>query len=309
MRVLMTGATSMIGIALGRELLKQGHEVVAVCRKISADLEALFKQGNLSVVPRTMAEYENFLDVYSEPVDVAVLLAWNGTRGSDRDSLIMQKQNFAYTAALLPQLYDVGCRKFVTAGSQAEYGPWLREEKLTEDVIPHPNTEYGKYKLTLYEYAKAFCAERACTLVEPRFFSLYGENDYDGTLIKMLLRKMQRNEACALTECTQRWDYLHIDDAARGLALLVAGNVPAGVYNFGSGESHELKYYVEKIHQLTKSASPLCYGAVPYPPTGAVNTNPDVGKLMSLGWFPQIPFEAGIRQIIEHEVQLKCRNE
>ena len=40
-----------------------------------------------------------------------------------------------------------------------------------------------------------------------------------------------------------------------------------------------------------KSSSVLNYGAIPYPSTGMVNVNPDIEKLKSIGWKPEVTFE------------------
>lgn len=59
------------------------------------------------------------------------------------------------------------------------------------------------------------------TLLEPRFFSLYGPNDYEGTMIISVLKKMLKDLSCDLTECIQIWDFLYIDDAIDALVILI----------------------------------------------------------------------------------------
>lgn len=53
--------------------------------------------------------------------------------------------------------------------------------------------------------------------------------------------------------------------------------------------------------QVTQSKSELHYGAVPYPKTGIVNVNPDVHKLMAMGWKPKVNFSEGINRILEEK--------
>jgi nucleoside-diphosphate-sugar epimerase len=113
-----------------------------------------------------------------------------------------------------------------------------------------------------------------------------------------MLKKMLANQPCNLTECKQLWDFLYIDDAIDGLVKLIENHCEAGIYNFGSGESKSLKYYVEKMYQVAGSHSQLNYGVVPYPVTGMVNANPSVEKLKGIGWKSQTFFEDGLRQII-----------
>lgn len=298
MRIVISGATSMIGSALTNALLDQKYDVIAIVRKNSSKTGVLNRSPNLSIVECNMEDYSSLSDLIDGKVDVAVSVAWNGTRGADRNNKNLQEENYKNSISFLEAMISKGCRKFLTAGSQAEYGLWNKNEKLSEEEVPNPITEYGKYKLKFYEYAKDYCKSNDCKLIEPRFFSLYGPNDYEGTLIMSILHKMVENEPCELTECLQLWDFLYIDDAIDGLITLIETEVEEGIYNFGSGYSVPLKIYIEQMKKITNSSSELKYGAIPYPSTGVVNANPDVKKLRSIGWKTITSFENGILTIL-----------
>ena len=299
MRIVISGATSMIGAALTNKLLENTHEIIAVVRPNSKKTVVLNQSSNLSIVECNMEDYSELNNLIQGKVDVAISTAWNGTRGADRNDEELQIENYKNSISFLEAAISKECKKFLTAGSQAEYGLWTKSKKLTEEEIPHPNTQYGVYKLKFYEYAKECCRSRECKLIEPRFFSLYGPKDYEGTLVISTLKKMLENKPCELTECIQLWDFLYIDDAIDGLVKLVVDDVPEGIYNFGSGYSAPLKEFVEQMKETTNSVSELRYGAIPYPATGIVNVNPDVKKLMNCGWIPKIEFDEGIKRICE----------
>lgn len=191
-----------------------------------------------------------------------------------------------------------GCQTIMTAGSQAEYGPTTKIEKIKETDPCNPNTEYGKAKLKLYRDAVQMCAS-GIRLIEPRFFSLYGPYDSQETMIISMIRNMMQDKPCMLTECIQKWDFLYIDDAIEALYGLICYENAEGVYNFGSGTSYELKKYVETMHRITNSKSVLEYGAVPYPETGIVHTNPSVERLQNeINWKPKTSFEEGIYRVM-----------
>lgn len=103
-------------------------------------------------------------------------------------------------------------------------------EQIAENSECSPNTEYGKAKLAFYEKLSASCAKAGISYKEPRFFSLYGPDDYTGTMILSILRDMLANRPCRLSECRQMWDYLYIDDAIEGLIRLCKEPCPDGVY-------------------------------------------------------------------------------
>lgn len=60
----------------------------------------------------------------------------------------------------------------------------------------------------------------------------------------------------SLGACTQKWNFLYIDDLARGMAALCEASESAfeglknPVFNFGGAETKVLKEFVEEIHEL-----------------------------------------------------------
>lgn len=190
----------------------------------------------------------------------------------------------------------IGCKAVISAGSQAQYGPM---EGLTdEDADCRPNTEYGKWKHRYYEDGMEFCGRNGISFKEARFFSLYGEDDNERTMICAILSDMMENKACRLTECIQLWDFLYIEDAVDGLFRLMDTECADGAYNFGSGDVRPLKEFVMEMYKITNSRSRLLFGAVPYPETGMVNICPDIRKLQQqTGWQAKISFSDGIRRV------------
>ena len=301
MKILIVGATSMIGAALTERLLNNEHQVIAVMRPQSSKRQELEKLPIIKSVFCNMEDYGTLSERIDGKVDAAVLLAWSGIRGQARMDAAIQRQNEVYNTSLLPQLCKLGCQTIMTAGSQAEYGPWSSEQAQSEDSPTCPNTEYGKSKLRFYHTAHAFCQSQGISLIEPRIFSAYGPNDNENTLIMSLMRLMLKNEPCSMTSCVQMWDYVYIDDVVTGLVKLLTEDHPEGVYNFGSGDCRPLKEYVEEMYRITGSSSVLHYGAVPYPATGIVNIHPDISKLRSIGWTPAVTFAEGFQRIIKEK--------
>lgn len=293
MRIMITGATSMIGWALTQKLVEQGHRVVAVVRRETDELKTLQEAGRVEVIRCDMSEYGSALGRIDGTIDAAALLAWNGTRGTARMDAGQQQKNLEYSLAAVKSVLEAGCKRIVTAGSQAEYGP--HTEQITEETLCTPNTEYGKAKLAFYQQTDKLCAEAGAICIEPRFFSLYGPGDYEGTMISSILRDMATNRPCKLTQGIQMWDFLYIDDAIEALARLCTSQCAAGVYNFGSGDVRQLRAYVEEMAEITKTDSALLFGEVPYPETGMVSLWPSVSKLKrAIQWEPKVSFGKGI---------------
>lgn len=295
MKILIIGATSMIGKALCRRL-EGWSEIIAVVREGKENIEL---GENIEIVSSDMCNYSNIAEVIDGKIDAAVLLAWQGTRGNERNSHVIQKQNYDYNMVLIDELIKLNVGKIIIAGSQAEYGVMSGERMVDEKTEACPNTEYGKYKLKLYLDAKQKCDNKGITLIEIRIFSLYGPTDYENTLIMSTLKKMINNEKCNLTECSQLWNFLYIDDAIEAMVRLLLSDCEAGVYNLASKDTKTLKEFIMEMYVISESYSKMNFGTVDYPKTGKVNLNPSIEKLEAIGWKGNVSFEEGIRRILK----------
>ena len=296
MRVLVTGATGFIGLGIVERLLKGGHKVVSVVRRESKRRKHLPEHPLHTVIERNIPEYDDLASEISGEIDCAVHLSWNGTRGADRDDPVQQRLNHDCSIGLVRWLADTGCKKIFLAGSQAEYGQ--REGLLSEDMVCSPVTEYGKTKLRIYQDALNICEGRHVTLIEPRYFSVYGARDDKSTMVITTLKKMMDNQDCEFTKAVQMWDFLYIDDAIEALYGLITADCESGIYNFGSGDTRQLKSFILEMKEAAGSESKLIFGAVPYHEKGMVSIAPDVTKLKSsIGWEPKVTFSEGIKRI------------
>lgn len=295
-KIVVTGATSFIGIHLIEQLLAKEYYVYAIVRRNSKNLYRLIPKPNLNIIELDMEEYSDIPSFIKE-AECFCHLAWDGVRMPQRDNREIQQRNYWCSVEAMKAAKKIRCQRFIGIGSQAEYGKMTG--KITEEYPCNPNTEYGKAKLetknTLEELSKRLNIE----FVWVRVFSLYGKYDYKGSLIMSCIDKMKKNDKIELTQCIQMWDYLHVYDAARAIIALIEHMEPAEIYNIASGDSKELKAYVEDMRHWLKSKSVVEYGAIPYVDNNIVNFEPSVDKLKKdTGWIPKIDFQDGINMLI-----------
>ncbi|MEY8326731.1 NAD(P)-dependent oxidoreductase [Lachnospiraceae bacterium 54-11] len=297
---IITGATSFIGIHLTERLILEGWKVYAVIRKESNKVALLPESERLKIINFNMNEYRQLGKTIKEACDVYVSLAWNGTRGSGRLDASLQEDNYKYSMMALEAIKEIGCKLVISAGSQAEYGKM--QGKIDEEAMCNPDTEYGRWKLRYYEEGMNYCKRYNISFKEPRFFSLYGADDNECTMVLSILKNMIKGLPCEMTQCIQLWDFLYIDDAIDGVYRLMNMECEDGIYNFGSGDIRPLKEFVEEMYKLTGSTSSLMFGAVPYPANGMVNACPDISKLQKqTGWKVNTTFSEGIKKIINYK--------
>jgi nucleoside-diphosphate-sugar epimerase len=297
-RVVITGATSFIGCHLINKLSQLDYYIYAIVRPNSKNLSKLEKFTNLETIEVDLDNSELISSKIKSKCDVFFHLAWDGTRGSARDDHDLQYKNYVNSIKTVEVANKLGCSVYIDAGSQAEYG--LYNEVITEDTPCLPVTEYGKYKYNFFKDALVLCKKYGMAFKEPRFFSLYGPDDYEETMIISILKKMINNEDCNMTAGIQNWNFLHIDDAVEGIVKLCDTKCADGPYNFGSDDTRQLRKFIETMYTITNSTSKLNFGAIPYPATGMVSIQPNNSKLKKeTGWTPKISFEDGIKEIFD----------
>lgn len=143
-KVIITGATGMIGRTLIEYLLKKNIEILAIIRKESQRAENLPKHKNLQVIECNLDNICN-LKTNENYYDTFFHLAWDGTFGKARDDVYTQNLNIKYTLDAVKLAKEMGCNSFIGAGSQAEFG--RIEGKISENTNTNPENAYGIAKL------------------------------------------------------------------------------------------------------------------------------------------------------------------
>lgn len=297
MKFVITGATSFIGLELINYLLAHNHSVVAVCRPNSKGLS--FIPHGVEIVISDMCDYGNLYNEIHE-ADSFINLAWSGTGHDGRNVVDVQNENITYTTAAMFAAVKMGCKLFLEAGSQAEYGS--TSEPQSEDSICNPFSEYGKAKLKVKEELFKLSEQLGIKYIHLRIFSIFGENDHPWTLVMSAVDKMLKNESMDLSPCSQNWNYVYVKDAVRMMATLCEKSVENPsfqheVYNIASDDTRQLKEFVERIKILTNSVSSLNYGA--NIPQNMVSLQPNMSKTRTIvGVLNEYTFDDVVRIII-----------
>ena len=288
----------MIGVALIEECLRHDIEIYAVVRSSSG------KAGRLPLSDKIHLTYYSLEDLSDLPgripggCDTFYHIAWGNTGEARNKSTELQSRNIFYTLQAVRAAAELGCRRFIGAGSQAEYGP-MDVEKISPDSPVNPSTPYGASKLAAGHLAGMLCRELGMECIWPRIFSVYGKYEKETTMVASGLRKMLAGQPTEFTPAMQRWDYLYSKDAGRAFYLIGEKGKGGSVYCVGSGQARPLKEYIEEMAALTGAGKPGI-GAKPYPPGAVMNLCADIGTLTGdTGFIPEYTFEQGIRETIE----------
>ncbi|MEG1427858.1 MAG: NAD(P)-dependent oxidoreductase, partial [Oscillospiraceae bacterium] len=118
-KVIVTGATSMVGAALVNACLQQNVGVLAIVRPHTKRLSRLPKSPLLQIQELDLCDLQNISEI-KETYDVFYHFAWSHTAKGERNNPLLQNENIQTTLAAVELAHILGCKKFIGAGSQAE---------------------------------------------------------------------------------------------------------------------------------------------------------------------------------------------
>lgn len=295
MRFVVTGASSFLGSAVVKKLREEGHKVTE------------FRHS-----------YEEDEDDLPHRADAWIHFAWAGKGSEGRQDEEVQGYNIGMSMGALEKAIELNCKKFIFAGSQAEYGRAQDGSLKNEDGPAEPVSAYGDAKLLFSKLARtridAYNREENCPrpmrYVHMRLFSVYGPGDHKESLINTLVNKLYNGESVELGNCGQQWNYMYIDDAVDAVFTLCT-KFTGDTYNIASEDTRPLKEYVEEAAKLiaayreektgeaVNASELLHFGAREDNAEGAADLSPDTTKIKALGFESKTSFAEGIRKILE----------
>ena len=296
MRAIVTGATGAVGMALISELEKNCVETLVLCRRGSARNQRISEGKYVKKLECSLEELDGV--ELSEEYDIFYHLAWEGTTGDARNDMYLQTRNIKYTLDALSLAKRAGCKTFVGAGSQAEYG--RVEGKISPDTPCFPENGYGIAKLTAGRMCSVVAEKMGIRLVWARILSVYGPYDTERSMVMSTIIKLMAGEKPSFTAGEQIWDYLYSADAARALYLLGVTEKAKGVYCLGGGKPEALRDYITKIRDIVAPEGELGLGAIPYGKGQVMYLCADIDKLKNdTGFEPEVSFADGIKMTAE----------
>lgn len=295
-RAVITGATGAIGTALINELISNGVEVLVVTRRESK------RNGVLPVHPLVKTVFCPLEEIASlegdgSPYDVFYHFAWGGTTGKARNDMYLQNLNVRYALDAVKAAKALGCRTFIGAGSQAEYG--RTKERMTPQTPVFPETGYGMAKLCAGQMTRELAHSLGLRHIWTRVLSVYGENDGESSMVSSTVKKLKGGERPVFTSGSQSWDYLYSGDAARAFYLLGEKGIDGKTYVVASGKDMPLRNYIEILRDVVSPGAELGFGEYKTE-TEPLGIRADISELtLDTGFAPSVDFAEGIRRISE----------
>ena len=300
--VIVTGATSMLGIATIQKCIENNVRVTALSRRNSRRKKYLPQSALLSLTECDLNAL-NEITLPEENYDVFYHFGWGFTDRSTRDDPVLQSKNIKYTLDAVQMAHKYGCKKFVGAGSQAEYG--FHNEMITENTSVRPEVCYGYTKYAAGKLAEKLCDRLGIICIWTRTFSVYGKYDGENTMISYALRQYRKGQSASFSSGMQMWDFLFEEDAGEYFYLLGEKTDRSIVVNVASGNAKLLREYIKEMADALNGKNegrPFQYELEESINMSLNGIYPNVDRLREItGYIPQINFVEGIKRIWEYD--------
>ena len=232
MKVLITGASGFIGLAILKRLLKvENIEILAITRKLRAELP---KNYNLAWVESNLDDHEKINKIINDFQPLVIIhLAWADIPNF---SLETSLKNLNTSIAFFEAIFkSESCSKILVAGSCFEYNQKIGE--CTEGQAIFAKDSFTWSKLSLLDYLLINCASRNINLGWFRLFYVYGPRQRKESLLPTLVDYLKNKEVPKLNTPKNSNDFIYVDDVAKAFELALKKDFKSGIFNLGSGQS------------------------------------------------------------------------
>lgn len=296
-KVIISGADGFVGSNTVEYFLSQGVEVLALDigetpRRLKACKGLEYLQCDISDTEAMKSRIPN--NVY----DTFIHFAWAGSAGPARVDYNLQMKNALTTVEVMKVAKELGCTRFVCAGSIMEHE--VEAAIHTQGSKPGMGYIYGMGKLIAHCMCKSVAVDIGIDLIWPMITNAYGVGEFSPRFVNTTLRKMISGEPLQFTAATQNYDFVYVTDVARAFYLISKNGKPFSEYMIGSSKARPLKEFILEMQQENAPEAIPIFGDVPFTGTNMpLSTFDTTDTERDCGFRAEISFAEGTRQTFE----------
>ncbi|MBN1829379.1 MAG: NAD-dependent epimerase [Deltaproteobacteria bacterium] len=326
-RILVTGAAGFIGFHLAKRLLDDGGIVVGV-DNLNDYYDPGLKKDRLRILQRNekftfyrqdIADRQAMEDLFRDrPFEIVInLAAQAGVRHSIENPHAYISSNCTGFLNILEGCRHACVKHLVFASSSAVYGANTTMPFSIHHNVDHPVSLYAASKKANELMAHSYAALYGIPCTGLRFFTVYGPWGRPDMAYFLFTKAILEGKPINVyNEGRMQRDFTYIDDIVEGVVRIM-GRIPQSspswdgsrpdpgtsfapyrLYNIGNNTPVELLRFIDVLEtclrrKAEKNLLPMQPGDVPM-------TYADVHDLTyDVGYRPQTPVEAGIKQFVE----------
>ena len=293
-KIYVAGHNGLVGSAIVRKLKENGHRNIITFSHSELDLT---NKGDTEAMFRLYKPTYVFLAA----AKVGGIYANNSASGE------FFYDNISIQTNVMEAARKSGAKKLLFLGSSCIYPREcpqpIKEEYLMSAPLEHTNSAYAIAKIAGIEMCKAYRKQYGSNFISVMPTNLYGPNDNFALMGSHVLPAMIRKFHDAKTsgikmvelwgDGTPRREFLHVDDLASALILLMEEyNSPIHI-NVGAGQDVPIKFLAKMIADIVGYDGEIFWN-MEYP-NGTPQKLLDSSKIKELGWSHKITLDKGVQ--------------
>jgi len=291
-RVWIAGHRGMVGSALRRRLAREDCEIITV--------------DHATLDLTRQREVEAWLASVRPDAIVVAAAKVGGILANDTHPAEFLYDNLAIATNVIAAAHRVGVARLLFLGSSCIYPrlapqPIVEEALLTGPLEP-TNEAYAVAKIAGVKLCQAYRRQYGRDYVSAMPTNLYGPGDnFDPAsshVLPALIRKAHEAKRRRLPAMTiwgsgaPRREFLHVDDCADALAVVLQRYSEASPINVGCGEDLTIGELAQLVAKVVGYEGAIAIDQSK--PDGTPRKLMSGARLKALGWRPRIGLEAGV---------------
>lgn len=246
MRVLITGATGLIGKEALKPLVDCGFEIYAVSSKEMSD------NHNIKWIKADLLDKNDIKKVFGD-IKPEYLLHFAWVASGDYLTSDVNVDWLNSSLEMLKQFKLSGGKRAIFAGTCFEYEFDYGKQcmPLKEDGKINPTYVYSKCKNELRERAETFCKNNDISFGWGRIFYVYGIGENPKRLTPHIINSLKNDKEVLINSSQLVKDYMYTKEIARAFVEFLNSDVQ-GIVNICTGKGISLGEYCTNIAQKLK---------------------------------------------------------
>ena len=301
MKILVAGATGLVGSAIIRRLNSKQANVIGISSK---DVNLLDRESTFS-----------FLKEFSPNVVIDAAAKVGGIGANNSYPVEFLSENLRIQTNLMDASHNANVDKFIFLGSSCIYPKLasqpIKESELLSGYLEPTNSAYALAKISGIELIKSYRNEYGRNWISLMPANLYGPGDNfnvnAGHVLPSLINKFHLAKTQGM-HSVELWgdgspfrEFLYVDDLADAVTYCLNHYNESDHLNIGSGEEVSIRELSEIISTVVEFTGIIEWNA--NMPNGTPRKILDSSKINSLGWRPRTKLKTGIKMTYEWFLQ------